>query len=172
MGTRWFKPTDFAAPLVPSTCYSVPEACHLSEPQAPGFAILLVPGGFPSTERGGPASPLSLTALAPPSKSDNARFPTEGRKTITCYCTGNTRSPVFSRYTEAQHFTLHLPAGELYFSCPRAGIPLLHWVPVHYYAGANRHAQRPSAPYYNCRRAPVPHQRAGTPAPSLRRENR
>jgi hypothetical protein len=28
VGTRRVKPTDLAAPQVPSTCYSVPEACH------------------------------------------------------------------------------------------------------------------------------------------------
>jgi hypothetical protein len=50
------------------------------------------------------------------SKGKNARFPTEGRKAITCYSAGSTRSPVPPRYTEAQLFTLHL-------FCPRTGIP-------------------------------------------------
>jgi hypothetical protein len=48
------------------------------------------------TEHGGPVLPTfsDKRALAPPSKSKNARFPTEERKAITCYSAGSTRIPV------------------------------------------------------------------------------
>jgi hypothetical protein len=99
---------------------------HPSVPQSPGLAVLLVPGDFsPLRALGGSALPTVLdskTALGPLSKSENAKFPTRGRKAITCYSAGGTRSPVPSRYTEA-HFILHLPAGESCLSHPRAGIP-------------------------------------------------
>jgi hypothetical protein len=103
-----------------------PTTTHLSEPQALGFATLLVPGGFPPHRAWRPSLPTvpdNQTALTPPSQSKNARFPTEGRKAITCYSAGGTRSTVSPRYTEAQHFTLCLPTGESYLSCSRAGIP-------------------------------------------------
>jgi hypothetical protein len=45
------------------------------------------------------------------------------KKATTCYNTGGTRIPISPRYTEAHHFTLHLPAIETHLSCPRAGIP-------------------------------------------------
>jgi hypothetical protein len=70
-----------------------------------------------------PAVPDSKRAFAPLSKSKNARFPTEGRKTINCYSAGGTRSSVLPRHTEAQCFTLHLLVGELCMYGPRAGIP-------------------------------------------------
>jgi hypothetical protein len=48
-----------------------------------------------------PPIPDSKRALTPLPKSKNARFPTKGRKTITCYSAGSTRSPVPPRYIEA-----------------------------------------------------------------------
>jgi hypothetical protein len=60
-------------------------------------------------EHGGPelsTVPESKRALTPLSKSENTRFPTEGRKAITSYSAGSTRSPVPPRYTEAQCFIL------------------------------------------------------------------
>jgi hypothetical protein len=118
---------------------------------------------FP-TEHGGPALPTvpdRERALSPPSESENARFPTEGRKTITCYSSGSTRSPFPPRYTEAQCFTLHLPTEESCLSCPRSGVPappvsgnLLHrWC---YEAWPPYGAQRLHALYCDCMRAPVP----------------
>jgi hypothetical protein len=41
-------------------------------------------------------------------KNENANFPTERRKAVTCYSVGGTRRP---RFSEAQHFLLHQPAG-------------------------------------------------------------
>jgi hypothetical protein len=98
---------------------------RVRETQATGFAILLVPGGFPSQSMEAQPSPLSLTAraLAPQSKSKNARFRTEDRKAITCYSARGTRSTIPPRYTEAQHFVLHLLTRESNLSCPTAGIP-------------------------------------------------
>jgi hypothetical protein len=90
-----------------------PATTDLSEPQAACF--WLQEASLP-TEHGGPALPTvpdSKRVLAPPSKSENDRFPTKGRKALTCHSAGGTRSPVSSRYTEDQCFTLHLPAGEL-----------------------------------------------------------
>jgi hypothetical protein len=69
--------------------------------------------------------PESKRALTPPSKSENARFPTKGIKAITCYCAGSTRSPVPPRYMGAQCFRRYLPTGKPCLSCPRAGIPAL-----------------------------------------------
>jgi hypothetical protein len=102
-----------------------PATTHPGEPQAPGFAIFWLQGAFIHTEHGGPALPTipdSKRALAPPPKRKNTRFPSEGRKAITCHSAGSTRNPVPPRYTEAQGFTLHLPAGEPHLSCPRTGI--------------------------------------------------
>jgi hypothetical protein len=48
-------------------------------------------------QHGGPSFPTvpdSKRALAPPSKSENARFLTEGMKVITSYSAGGIRSPV------------------------------------------------------------------------------
>jgi hypothetical protein len=72
-------------------------------------------------------------AFATQPKSKNATFPTEGRKAKTCYNPGNTRSSVPPRHTEAQDFILHLPAGQLYLSCPRVVIPApsLNGNPLH-----------------------------------------
>jgi hypothetical protein len=80
------------------------------------------------TEHGDPVLPTvsdSKRALAPPSKSNNTRFPTEGRKAITCYSIGGTKNPVPPRYAEGQQFTLLLPARESCLSCARTGIPVL-----------------------------------------------
>jgi hypothetical protein len=49
--------------------------------------------------------PDSKRALTPPSKNEKARFPSEGKKAITCYTASDTRSPVSLRYTESQNFT-------------------------------------------------------------------
>jgi hypothetical protein len=76
---------------------------------------------FSSTER--PSTPhcaWQLESPAPPSKSENARFPSEGRKGVTCYSASDTRISTSPRCTEAQYFTLCLPAGESHLSCPRA----------------------------------------------------
>jgi hypothetical protein len=48
-------------------------------------------------------APISL------SKSENARFPTEGRKAVICYSVDSTRRPTSPKCTEAQHFPPHLP---------------------------------------------------------------
>jgi hypothetical protein len=66
-------------------------------------------------------------APAPPLKRENAMFLTEERKAITCYSAGSTRRPASPRSTEAQRFTLYLPAGECCLSCPRTGIPAPPW---------------------------------------------
>jgi hypothetical protein len=60
-----------------------------------------------------PASPL---------KSENTRFPTEGRTAVTCYSVGGTRRPASPRCSEVQHFPPCLPAGEPNLSCWRSGI--------------------------------------------------
>jgi hypothetical protein len=70
---------------------------------------------FFSKEHRGPA-PLTVPgrekAFTFLSKSENARFSNEGRKAITCYSAGSTRSLAPPRYTEAQPFMLHLLAEE------------------------------------------------------------
>jgi hypothetical protein len=85
MDTRWFKPAGFAAPQFPqlATQCQEPATTHLNETQATGFALLLAPGGFPPQKAWRPLS-LRVRALATLSKSKNTRFPTEGRKAITC----------------------------------------------------------------------------------------
>jgi hypothetical protein len=108
----------------------------------------------------------SKRALALPSKSKNSRFPTEERKTITCYSAGSIRSSVSPRYTEAQHFTLHLPAGELRLSSTRTGIPgpPLSGNPTTLLVlgrPALHSAQRPRTPHGDCRRAPAPSSKSG-----------
>jgi hypothetical protein len=58
---------------------------------------------FLPTEHRGSALPIvpdSKRALTPLSKSKKARFSFEGRKAMTCYSAGSTRSPVSPRYTE------------------------------------------------------------------------
>jgi hypothetical protein len=113
----------YGYPQLATQCQE-PTTTHLSEPQALLFCWCQE-ASLP-TEHGNPALPTvpdSKRALLPPSKSKNVRFPTKGKKAITCYSTGSTRSPIPPRYTEDQCFTLHLPAGESCLSCPRAGIP-------------------------------------------------
>jgi hypothetical protein len=81
-------------------------------------------------------SPCSL------SQSKNTRFLTEGRKAITHYSSGGTRSPVPPKYMEAQHFILHLHEGQSHLSCPRMESQLLHWVAICYSA----YARKPASP--------------------------
>jgi hypothetical protein len=91
----------------------------------PGIAILLALGNYPNQRTWRtvlPTVPDRKRALVPPSKSKNAIFPTKGKKAITCCFAGSTRCLVLPRYTETQHFTLHLSGGELGLSSPRAGI--------------------------------------------------
>jgi hypothetical protein len=73
-----------------------------------------------------PTVPDSKRAPAPPLKSENSRFPTEGRKAVSCYSICSTRRPASPRYTKTQHLTLLLSTGEYHLSCPRAGIHFLH----------------------------------------------
>jgi hypothetical protein len=53
-----------------------------------------------------PTVPDSWRVPLPPSKSKNARFPTEGRKAAACNSVNSTRRPASSKCTEAQHFSL------------------------------------------------------------------
>jgi hypothetical protein len=100
--------------------------------------------------RGGKLKPVTLQ-VAP-----EALFPQDTQKPSTSHCTS----------LEKSHISL---AQELESQ-------LLHQMAIHYSAGARRptphSAQRPSSPYCDCRRAPAPLSRAGTPAPSLRGEKR
>jgi hypothetical protein len=110
VGTRQFKPASSAAPQNPQLAIQCqhPATTHPSEPQAPGFAIFWHQKASLPTEHRCPALPTvpdSKRALTPPPKSKNTRFPTEGRKVITCHTAGGTRSPVPTKHTEAQHFT-------------------------------------------------------------------
>jgi hypothetical protein len=128
VGARWLKPATLLPPRSPQLATQCQEfaTTHLSEPKTPGFAILLVPRGFPPHRAWRPSIPTASDIkrdFAPPSKSENARFPTDGRKVITCYSAGGTRSPVSPKYTKAQRFTLHLPPGDPWLSCPRTGTP-------------------------------------------------
>jgi hypothetical protein len=43
---------------------------------------------------------------SPPSKIENARFPTEGRKGVTCHLVDSTRKPASLKCKEARCFTL------------------------------------------------------------------
>jgi hypothetical protein len=131
------------------------------------------------TKHGGPVLltvPDSKRALVPPSKSKNTRFPTEGRKAITCYSAGGTRSPIPPSYTEAQCFTLHLPA-RVTSLLPKSWNPgsstewqsatlLVLW-------GLTPTVHRDLALPTDTAGEPLcPHQRVGNPAPSLRWEMR
>jgi hypothetical protein len=130
--TALWAPDDSSSPvLLPhwnpqlATQCQEPATTHPSEPQAPGFAIFWHQEASLLTEHRGPALPTvpdSKRTLAPPPKSKNARFPTEGRKAITCHCRQH-HKPCPPKYTEAQHFMLHLPAEESHLSCPRVGMP-------------------------------------------------
>jgi hypothetical protein len=127
---------------------------------------------FP-TEHGGLALPTvsDISRLfIPPSKNGNTRFPTEGRKGITCHSAGITRRPVSPKYTEAQHFTLHLPIGQPHLSHLKAAIPALPLSgnPLLCCYPAPHCSQRFSIPHCDCRKPLCPHQRAGTLAPRLR----
>jgi hypothetical protein len=104
-----------------------------------------------------PTVPDRKTALTPLSKSENAplRFPTEGKKAVICYSASCTRSPVPQRNTEAQSFTLHLPAGQLLQSCP--------CVPQ---------CRAPVLPIATAREPLYPYKRAEIPSLSLRGERR
>jgi hypothetical protein len=111
--------------MAATTCYSMPGAHYYIPKCTLGSRFcysactrrLLSPQNMEAL----PTVPDSKRALAPP-KSKNAILPTEGQKAITCYSAGSTRSPVTLSYREAQHFTLHLPAGQPCLSCPRDGI--------------------------------------------------
>jgi hypothetical protein len=62
-------------------------------------------------------------ALAPPLKSENSRFPTDGKKAVICYSVGDTRRPAYPKYKEEQHFSMYLPTGESFLPCLLVGIP-------------------------------------------------
>jgi hypothetical protein len=87
------------------------QASRLGSPihQPPKMHRIQAVSTFPGSER----------ALTLPLKTENARFPIEERKAVTCYSTGSTRKPDPQRCTEAQHFTLYLPALESHLSSPR-----------------------------------------------------
>jgi hypothetical protein len=113
-------------------------------------------------------SPLFLTVREPSfphQRARTARFPTEGKKAITSYSVGITRSPVPSRYTKAQIFTLLLLEERHISPVQELESQLLHQVTICYSAGESRpmphSAQRPSAPQCNCRRAPAPPSKTG-----------
>jgi hypothetical protein len=81
---------------------------------------------FPKAQKVPSLSTMSDYGRAPvsPLKSeDDTRFPTEGRKIVTWYWVGGTRRTASPRCTEAQHFPLHLPAGQSCLSCSKAQIP-------------------------------------------------
>jgi hypothetical protein len=83
-------------------------------------ATLQVTGGLPpKVHRGSalPTVPDNRRGPVPMLKSESVRFPTEGRKTVTCYSVGSTRRPASPRCTEAQRFPWHLPAGESHLLC-------------------------------------------------------
>jgi hypothetical protein len=140
-----------------------PATTHTSESQAVGLAILLAPGGFLTTEHGGPALstvPDSKRALAPLSKSKNTRFPTERKKAITCYSAGSTRSPV-PQGTQKPSASHCINLQESHVSpVTELESQILHQVAICYSAGARRpvphSAQIPDAPHFNFRRAIVP----------------
>jgi hypothetical protein len=86
-------------------------------------ATLQLPRGLPPKVHRSPVLstvPDSGRAPTPLSESRNARFPIERWKAVTCYLVGSARMPASPRCTEAQHFPLHLPAGESCLSCGRA----------------------------------------------------
>jgi hypothetical protein len=106
------------------------------------------------TEHGGPVLPTfsDKRALAPPSKSKNARFPTEERKAITCYSAGSTRIPVLHTAPPCWRVTSVLSKSWISSNS-------MEWQSTTF-DGARRptcySAQRPSAPYCDRRRAPTP----------------
>jgi hypothetical protein len=97
-------------PTLATQCQE-PITTHLREPQAPGFLFCWCPEASLPTEHGIPALPTvpdSKRALTPPSKSEGARFPTEGRKAVTTYSAGSTRRgplPQGTQKPSASHCT-------------------------------------------------------------------
>jgi hypothetical protein len=91
-----------------------------------------------------PTVPDSKRALASPSKSENARFHMEGRKAITCYSAGSSRSPV-PQGTQKTSTSWHTSSQESQIS-PVQDLEsqLFHLVAIHYSAGIRRPAPSPT----------------------------
>jgi hypothetical protein len=165
-------------PQLPAQCQeSTPT--HSSEPQAPCLAILLAPGGFPSHRTWRPSTlhcPWQQESSCFPVKEQECQIPHRMKKSynlLLCRQHQKSWSPKIHR-RPALH--THLPKGESCLYCPRAGIPAPAPSGNHYCACARRPTStqwtETHAPHYDCRRAPSPHKRVGTPAPSLKGENR
>jgi hypothetical protein len=113
-------PTTPACGRVPSPLSKIWNPSSSFEWQS---ATLQLPRGLPPKVHRSPVLstvPDSGRAPTPLSESRNARFPIERWKAVTCYLVGSARMPASPRCTEAQHFPLHLPAGESCLSCGRA----------------------------------------------------
>jgi hypothetical protein len=174
--TRQFKPVSLLPRGYPQLATQCQEpTTHLSEPRIQALLFCWFQETSLPTEHRGPAFhmlPDSKTALTFPLKSKHARFLTEGRKAM-CYSVGGTRSLVPPRYIESQYFTLYLPAGSHVSPVQELKSQLHHLVAICYSAGTRTTVHRhPMLPPATAGEPLCPHQRAGTPAPSLRREKK
>jgi hypothetical protein len=146
VGTRKFKPTGFTVPQVLSTCYSVLGAHYHTPKWNPGFKLCYSVGArrlCSPQNMEAQHSPLSLAAKDPWFLYQTARMldsPLQGRTQKRATLQVPPEALFSPMYTEAQHFTLHLPTGEPSPSSTRAGIWASPLSGMHYTAGARRPA--------------------------------
>jgi hypothetical protein len=149
-----------------------PASTHLSEPQTPGFATLLVPGGFPPHRAWRPSTSHSSwqqESICSPIKEQECQIPHWGEESYNL---------LLYRQHQKSYFPKPHRSPELYPAPPCRTVTSLlskRWNPnsstewqsttLLVIGGLPPTVQRPSISHCDCRRASVPHQIAGTPTP-------
>jgi hypothetical protein len=146
VGTRWFKPSGFASPWVPSTCYSVPGASHHTPKWTPGSRLCYFAGSRrlstpQSTEAQPPHCLWQQKSPHSPIKEQKLQIPHWEKESYSLLHCRQHQKPCFPQGTQKPSASYCTSLQESHVS-PVWDLEsqIFHRVAIHYSAGAPHRA--------------------------------